>query len=598
MRSRHRSREESDDRTREVGPVDRSRATGRAAASSRLAQLAARRGSRRLRADPVLAAGRTERVGAQLHRLPLARGSRRGRDGRDRSRRRRLRDARERWGLRDPDPDRPPGPRPRGGATSERGRDHRRGRARGHRPQRHPQLPALPAVDRGVAVHRQARSAPARGRDRGDHRVAREGLRRRGPIDPIQRRGRLRGREAGDQRGRRLPEEPPALREGRRDGSARRADGGAAGDRQDAPRASRCRRGRGPVPRDHRLGLRRAVRRCRGLARSRPVHRREEAGTRDRLHRRDRRDRPAARRGVLDERRTRADAEPAARGDGRVRSFDRRGGARGDEPPRGPRPGAPAPRAVRPPRRDPLAEPEGTSRDPHGPREGQALRGRRGLRCGSTEHAGVLRRRSRESGERGGHLRRACRARDDHRRGLLGSARPHPARPPRGFERAAPRGEARGRRPRGRPRRRGGALGERRPGREGHDPATGPGPRGHRAAPGGRAADLSGELPARLAHDPPRRARGRAARAQRDLVGCVERSRRRHAARDEDGAGVRDEPPPRAGRLLRGRSAVPRRSAAHDPAVRGGDAARDRRGGLSAAEGRRRSRRCAPRVTP
>ena len=70
--------------------------------------------------------------------------------------------------------DRPPGSRPRGGATSERGRDHRRGRARGHRPQRHPQPPPFPAVDRGVAVHRQARAAPARGRDRRDHRVARE----------------------------------------------------------------------------------------------------------------------------------------------------------------------------------------------------------------------------------------------------------------------------------------------------------------------------------------------------------------------------------------------------------------------------------------
>ncbi len=127
-----------------------------------------------------------------------------------------------------------------------------------------------------------------------------------------------------------------------------------------------------------------------------------------------------------------------------------------------------------------------------------------------------------------------------------------------------------------RPRHRGGALGERRSGREGHDPSTGPGPRGHRAAPGGRAADLPGELPARLADDPARRPGGRAARARRDVVGGVERSRRRHAARDEDGAGVRDEPPPRAGRLLRGRPAVPRRSAAHAQAVRGGDTARDR----------------------
>ena len=52
------------------------------------------------------------------------------------------------------------------------------------------ELPAVPAVDRGVPVVRSAIAAPDRGRPQRDPRVAREGVRRRAPDHPIHRRRR------------------------------------------------------------------------------------------------------------------------------------------------------------------------------------------------------------------------------------------------------------------------------------------------------------------------------------------------------------------------------------------------------------------------
>ena len=81
-----------------------------------------------------------------------------------------------------------------------------------------------------------------------------------------------------------------------------RADGRAARDREDAHGAGGRRRGTGPVLRDHRLGVRRGVRGGRRRPDARPVRRSQEACSGDRLHRRDRRDRPAPRRRVRRER--------------------------------------------------------------------------------------------------------------------------------------------------------------------------------------------------------------------------------------------------------------------------------------------------------
>ena len=102
--------------------------------------------------------------------------------------------------------------------------------------------------------------------------------------------------------------------------------------------------------------------------------------------------------------------------------------------------------------------------------------------------ARLLRRRSREPDQRGRDRRGARRPRHDLGRRLLRGARPHPARPARGDQRAHARREARGRGARvgacaGRR-----AVAERRPGRQGDDPARRPGARRHRAAAGPTSA--------------------------------------------------------------------------------------------------------------
>ena len=73
--------------------------------------------------------------------------------------------------------------------------------------------------------------------------------------------------------------------------------------------------------------------------------------------------------------------------------------------------------------------------------------------------------------QRGGDRRGARRPRHDLGRRLLRGARPHPARPARGDQRAHARREARGRGARVRARARRRAVAERRSGREGDDPA-------------------------------------------------------------------------------------------------------------------------------
>ena len=130
--------------------------------------------------------------------------------------------------------------------------------------------------------------------------------------------------------------------------------------RQDAAGARGRRRGGRAVLLDLRLRLRRDVRRRRRLPGARPVRAGQGERPGDRLRRRDRRRRPAPRRRPRRRpRRARADPQPAAGRDGRLRRQGRRHPDRRDQPPRHPRPGAAAPRPLRPPDRRVQPRPAG-----------------------------------------------------------------------------------------------------------------------------------------------------------------------------------------------------------------------------------------------
>ena len=276
------------------------------------------------------------------------------------------------------------------------------------------------------------------------------------------------------------------------------------------------RRGRRAVLLDLRLGLRRDVRRRRRLARARPVRAGEAGEPVHHLHRRDRRRRPPSRRRHgRRPRRARADAQPAARRDGRLRAEGQRDPDRRHEPPRHPRSGAPAPGPLRPPDRRRPPRPQGPPRHPRGALEGQAARQGARPRRARRPDARLHRRRPRERDQRVGPARGAPRREDD--------------RP----ERARGRDHARDRRPREEvaP-----VLGE---GAEDHRlPRDGPRarrllPRGHRRRPqdldrqprpGARLHDLASErgpLPDDQGHadgpdgDDARRPRRRGARLPR-----------------------------------------------------------------------------------
>ena len=130
-----------------------------------------------------------------------------------------------------------------------------------------------------------------------------------------------------------------------------------------------------------------------------PVHR---------LHRRDRRGRPPSRRRPRRRtRRARADAEPAARRDGRLRVERGRHPRRGDQPARRARSGAAASRPLRPPHRRQSSRREGPRGHPLGPHEEDSAVRRRGCGGAGARDLGLLGRRPREPGERGGAQRGA-----------------------------------------------------------------------------------------------------------------------------------------------------------------------------------------------
>ena len=249
--------------------------------------------------------------------------------------------------------------------------EERRRQVRRHRQQplrRHPAVGAAARADRRPV--RLAQPSRRTGPDgRGDEHRAQpgEGLQHREAEDDVRRRRRLRPGEAGDRRGRRLPEEPREVQGHRRahpEGCAARRP---SRHRQDAHRT----RGRGRSGRavrvGHRFRLHGDVRRCRRSPRARPVPDRTQAGARDHLRRRDRLHRPQARRGPRRRsRRARADAQPDARGDGRLRGHR---GHRDDgrhQPARRARPRVAPSGSLRPP--DPRAVPHAgrAGADPEG----------------------------------------------------------------------------------------------------------------------------------------------------------------------------------------------------------------------------------------
>ena len=142
--------------------------------------------------------------------------------------------------------------------------------------------------------------------------------------DHVRRRRRRRRGGRGALRDQGLPAEPDALPGARRQDPQGRAAVRPARHRQDAAGPRRRRRGRGAVLHHLGLGLRRDVRRRRRLPRARPVRAGQAEQPVHHLRRRDRRRRPPARRRPRRRpRRTRADAEPAAGRDGRLRRTRR-----------------------------------------------------------------------------------------------------------------------------------------------------------------------------------------------------------------------------------------------------------------------------------
>ena len=253
---------------------------------------------------------------------------------------------------------------------------------------------------------------------RGRHHVVRpqqgEDLRRGRRQGRVQGRRRRRRGRAGAARDCRVPEEPEEVHDARRPHSQGRAAGGPAGHRQDAARPGRGRRGRGAVLQPERLGVRRDVRRRRRRPGPRPVRPGRGQGAVHRVHRRARRagQGPVAGPG-RQPRGARADAQPAAVGDGRLRRPQGHHHHGRHQPARGARSGAAPPG----PLRSPGAGRQARRQRPRGgadhPRPAGDARPRRRPAHGRGAHRRVRRRRPGQPGQRGGAARRPARS---HRR--------------------------------------------------------------------------------------------------------------------------------------------------------------------------------------
>ena len=191
--------------------------------------------------------------------------------------------------------------------------------------------------------------------------------------------GRLRRRQTGDQRGRRLLEDARPVQGDRGEDPQGRAPGRAPWNGQDAPGPGRGGRGGRALHVGERIGLHGDVRRRRRQPGARPVPNGPQAGAGHRLRRRDRLHRPqAGGRARWWARRARADPQPDALGDGRLRHVRGRRDDRGDQPSRHPRPRTAASGSVRPSDRGAAARPGGATAHPAGPLQGKADVERRG----------------------------------------------------------------------------------------------------------------------------------------------------------------------------------------------------------------------------
>ena len=193
-------------------------------------------------------------------------------------------------------------------------------------------------------------------------------------LDRLERgRGRRRG-EGGAGRGRRVPARSEALPRARRAGAEGHPAARPARHRQDAAREGRRGRVRRAVLLPVGRVVRRDVRRAGRRAHPAPVRRGAQGAAGDHLHRRARRRRREARLGH--ELRARADAQPAAGRDGRLRHDRRPGRDRRVQPAREARPRAAAARPLRPPDPRDAARRRRPRGDPQGPHALQAARRR------------------------------------------------------------------------------------------------------------------------------------------------------------------------------------------------------------------------------
>ena len=304
------------------------------------------------------------------------------------------------------------------GAAREQGRDPGRAAGTVGLPVRARAVAAVPAADRRLdLLHEPDAGRRPRRRD-GLRQVQGEAADREVGQGDVQRRRRHRRGQGGARGDRRVPARPAEVLAPRRQDPEGRAARRPSGHRQDAARPRHRRRGGRAVLHHLGLGLRRDVRRRRREPRPRHVRAGQEERALHRLHRRDRRGRPAPRRRLRRrQRRARADAEPAPGRDGRLRGERGRDPDRRDQPARRARPGAAAPGPVRPAGAGDEPRHQGPREDPRRPRPAGAAGGGRRPADHRARLPGLLGRRSRQPRQRGGAARGADRqaVRDDGR---------------------------------------------------------------------------------------------------------------------------------------------------------------------------------------
>ena len=367
---------------------------------------------------------------------------------------------------------------------------------------------------------------------------------------------------------------------------------GPPGHGQDAAGARGRGRGGRAVLLDLRLRLRRDVRRRRRLARARSLRAGQAERAVHHLHGRDRRRRPPPRRRPgRRSRRARADPQPAAGRDGRLRAQGQHHPDRGHQPARHPRPRAAAPGPLRPPDRGRPPRSRRPQEDPRGAHEGQADRARDRPRRARGPDARLHRRRSRQPRQRGGAAGRPPRPQGRRPGRARGGDHARDRRPREEDAHALREGAAHHRLPRDGARDRRALPRGLRPGAQDLRDL---------ARPGARLHDLDadrGHLPdhphaaARHARDDAGRARRRGARVRRAHDGRGQRPREGHRDGEGHDHALRDERDARPARVRpQPRPAVPRPRVLAGARLLRGDLAHDRRGDPAHRRGGRPAR--------